>query len=66
MIYWRLYNRDLENNAQQSTAIMNIISGISRPAPYLVFGPPGTGKTVTVVEAMMQVQFLVISFVLQC
>ncbi|OWF53196.1 putative helicase MOV-10 isoform X2 [Mizuhopecten yessoensis] len=50
-----LYNKDLENNDEQKKAIHNILSGISRPAPYLVFGPPGTGKTVTIVEAMMQI-----------
>ena len=36
-------------------AIQHIVKGSSRPAPYLVFGPPGTGKTVTIVEAMKQV-----------
>ena len=34
------------------------MSGSSRPAPYLVFGPPGTGKTVTLVEAIKQVSVL--------
>jgi len=52
----RFYNRELENNEQQKAAIENIVSGISRPAPYIVFGPPGTGKTVTIVETMMQVK----------
>uniref|UniRef100_A0A8C8JIR8 RNA helicase n=1 Tax=Oncorhynchus tshawytscha TaxID=74940 RepID=A0A8C8JIR8_ONCTS len=53
-----LYDRALEQNPEQYTAVQNIVAGSSRPAPYLVFGPPGTGKTrktVTVVEAIKQV-----------
>ncbi|XP_072336263.1 putative helicase MOV-10 isoform X1 [Scyliorhinus torazame] len=50
-----LYDRSLENNPEQAAAVKCIVSGISRPAPYLVFGPPGTGKTVTIVEAIKQV-----------
>jgi Cdc6-like AAA superfamily ATPase len=51
----RLFNAKLENNPEQVKAVTNIVLGTSRPAPYLIFGPPGTGKTVTVVEAMKQV-----------
>ncbi|KAG8589491.1 hypothetical protein GDO81_006412 [Engystomops pustulosus] len=51
----RLYDQKLENNHEQFRAIKQIVSGISRPAPYLIFGPPGTGKTVTLVEAIKQV-----------
>ncbi|TRY87279.1 hypothetical protein DNTS_028207 [Danionella cerebrum] len=46
----------LEENTEQCIAVRNIVAGTSKPAPYLLFGPPGTGKTVTIVEAIKQVQ----------
>lgn len=49
------FNRKLDHNPEQMLAVRNIVSGTSRPAPYVVFGPPGTGKTVTIVEAIKQV-----------
>nr|CBN80761.1 Putative helicase mov-10-A [Dicentrarchus labrax] len=52
---FRMFNRQLENNPQQQAAVQRIIAGSSKPAPHLVFGPPGTGKTITLVEAMNQV-----------
>ncbi|XP_036388728.1 putative helicase mov-10-B.1, partial [Megalops cyprinoides] len=51
----RLFDRNLEQNPEQYGAVQRIVAGVSKPAPYLVFGPPGTGKTVTVVEAIRQV-----------
>lgn len=42
-------------NKEQDCAIRHIVAGTSRPAPYIVFGPPGTGKTYTIVEAIKQV-----------
>ncbi|KAA0712698.1 putative helicase mov-10-B.1 [Triplophysa tibetana] len=51
----RMFNKDLEKNPEQRAAVQNILSGVSKPAPYLIFGPPGTGKTVTMVEAIKQV-----------
>uniref|UniRef100_A0A8C1YHK8 RNA helicase n=1 Tax=Cyprinus carpio TaxID=7962 RepID=A0A8C1YHK8_CYPCA len=52
----RLFDRKLDNNHEQKTAVCHIVAGTSKPAPYLVFGPPGTGKTVTIVEAIKQVE----------
>uniref|UniRef100_A0A672JMS0 RNA helicase n=1 Tax=Salarias fasciatus TaxID=181472 RepID=A0A672JMS0_SALFA len=45
----------LESNPEQHAAVQRIVAGSSKPAPHLVFGPPGTGKTITLVEAMNQV-----------
>ena len=54
-MFYRFYNRDLEKNPEQLRAVRHIVSGSARPAPYIVFGPPGTGKTSTIVEAIKQV-----------
>ena len=48
-----LYNSSL--NERQRAAVCRIVSGQCRPSPYLLFGPPGTDKTITVVEAISQV-----------
>ena len=50
--------RDVQNiaqNPEQLQAVIQILSGSSHPHPYLLFGPPGTGKTVTLAEAIKQV-----------
>ncbi|NXJ88725.1 SDE3 helicase, partial [Corythaixoides concolor] len=49
------FDRRLQDNEEQRRAVAHIVTGMSRPAPYLIFGPPGTGKTVTLVEAIKQV-----------
>ena len=53
----RCYDQKIKHNAEQKQAVENILAGTSKPYPYLVFGPPGTGKTVTIVEAIKQVKY---------
>lgn len=48
------FNKSIEKNPEQQAAVRNIIRNSSEFVPYLVFGPPGTGKTVTLVEAILQ------------
>ncbi|XP_007546936.1 putative helicase mov-10-B.1 isoform X1 [Poecilia formosa] len=50
-----MLNHRIENNPEQRKAVQHIIAASSKPAPYIVFGPPGTGKTITMVEAINQV-----------
>uniref|UniRef100_A0A4W6FNH5 RNA helicase n=1 Tax=Lates calcarifer TaxID=8187 RepID=A0A4W6FNH5_LATCA len=54
-------------NPPQREAVKRILAGECRPTPYVLFGPPGTGKTVTLIEAILQVyHFLPSSRVLVC
>lgn len=52
---FRWFQPTIANNREQITAIRNIINMTSFPAPYILFGPPGTGKTSTIVEAVLQI-----------
>jgi len=47
--------QNIAKNPEQLQAVIQILSGSSRPYPYLLYGPPGTGKTVTLAEAIKQI-----------
>uniref|UniRef100_UPI0037E73AEA RNA helicase Mov10l1 n=1 Tax=Semicossyphus pulcher TaxID=241346 RepID=UPI0037E73AEA len=61
----QFFNPDL--NPPQREAVKRILVGECRPTPYVLFGPPGTGKTITLIEAILQVyHFVPSSRVLVC
>ncbi|KAI0690995.1 P-loop containing nucleoside triphosphate hydrolase protein [Cerioporus squamosus] len=53
-----LFNSTIGTNPAQLEAVNSILNLKEGAAPFIVFGPPGTGKTVTIVEAIQQVLHL--------
>ncbi|KAH7327649.1 P-loop containing nucleoside triphosphate hydrolase protein [Rhizoctonia solani] len=50
-----LYNNTIGANVEQRSAITRVIQLPPGSPPFIIFGPPGTGKTVTVVECISQI-----------
>lgn len=48
-------NKKIVENAEQQRAVKKIVSKSAFPASFILFGPPGTGKSETIVEAICQI-----------
>ncbi|CAE6460524.1 unnamed protein product [Rhizoctonia solani] len=49
-----LYNQIIGSNEEQYSAVSKVVGLPPGSPPFIVFGPPGTGKTVTIVECISQ------------
>lgn len=56
------HNENISRNPEQKEAIEQIVNKSSYPEPFILFGPPGTGKTTTIVEAIIQVRLNFVFF----
>jgi helicase MOV-10 len=50
----RFCNHLIKDNDAQASAVRNVVEARAKNVPYVIFGPPGTGKTTTVVECIVQ------------
>ncbi|KAH9166488.1 RNA helicase [Lactarius sanguifluus] len=49
-----LVNENIRDDEQQLQTVVSILQQPKGSVPFIIFGPPGTGKTSTVVESIMQ------------
>jgi len=49
------FSSSIKSNKEQMIAVENIVNCTSFPAPFIIFGGPGTGKSTTIVEAIAQI-----------
>ena len=56
------FDSTISSNPEQTETVVNILNRSSGLNAYILFGPPGTGKTVTLVESIKQARWIELEF----